>query len=113
MPENQIINQIMNDNALAREVMDHLLADKELVYETLEANKPLRQELLTDLMEHYCLSQAEFAEKTGAENARITRDVSNGILTPVHIFGDKKYCYTRVYWKVEVKHYTKYVEVNS
>ena len=61
MPENQIINQIMNDDALAKNVMEHLLADKELVYETLEANKPLRQELLTDLMERYCLSQAEFA----------------------------------------------------
>ena len=113
MPENQIINQIMNDDALAKNVMEHLLADKELVYETLEANKPLRQELLTDLMEHYCLSQAEFAEKTGAENARITRDVSNGILTPVHIFGDKKYYYTRLFWKEDVKNYAKYVEVTS
>ena len=64
-------------------------------------------------MERYCLSQAEFAEKTGAENARITRDVSNGILTPVHIFGDKKYYYTRLFWKEDVKNYAKYVEVTS
>ena len=43
MPENQIINQIMNDDALAKNVMEHLLADKQLVYETLEENKRLRQ----------------------------------------------------------------------
>lgn len=113
MPENQIINQIMNDDALAKNVMEHLLAEKELLYKTLEENKPLRQELLTDLLDHYCLSQAEFAEKTGADNARITRDVSNETLTPVHIFGDKKYYYTRLFWKEDVKNYTKYVEMTS
>ena len=86
---------------------------RELFYETLDADKPLRQELLTEVLERYCLSQAEFAEKTGAENARITRDVSNGILTPVHIFGDKKYYYTRLFWKEDVKNYAKYVEVTS
>ena len=113
MPDNQILNQIKNDPELAQQVMNHLLTEGELFYETLDADKPLRQELLTDLMERYCLSQAEFAEKTGAENARITRDVSNGILTPVHIFGDKKYYYTRLFWKEDVKNYAKYVEVTS
>ena len=113
MPDNQIINQIKNDPELAQQVMNHLLTERELFYETLDADKPLRQELLTDILERYCLSQAEFAEKTGAENARITRDVSNGILTPVHIFGDKKYYYTRLFWKEDVKNYAKYVEVTS
>ena len=113
MPENQIINQIKNDPELAQQVMNHLLTEGELFYETLDADKPLRQELLTEVLERYCLSQAEFAEKTGAENARITRDVSNGILTPVHIFGDKKYYYTRLFWKEDVKNYAKYVEVTS
>ena len=93
--------------------MNHLLTEGELFYETLDADKPLRQELLTEVLERYCLSQAEFAEKTGAENARITRDVSNGILTPMHIFGDKKYYYTRLFWKEDVKNYAKYVEVTS
>lgn len=113
MPDNQILNQIKNDPVLAQQVMNHLLTERELFYETLDADKPLRQELLTDILERYCLSQAEFAEKTGAENARITRDVSNGILTPVHIFGDKKYYYTRLFWKEDVKNYAKYVEVTS
>ena len=113
MPDNQILNQIKNDPVLAQQVMNHLLTERELFYETLDADKPLRQELLTDMLERYCLSQAEFAEKTGAENARITRDVSNGILTPVHIFGDKKYYYTRLFWKEDVKNYAKYVEVTS
>jgi len=113
MPDKQILNQIMNDDALAKDVLAYLLAEKELVYETLEANKPLRQELLTDLLDRYCLSQAEFAEKTGAENARVTRDVGNGILTPVHIFGDKKYYYTRLFWKEDVKNYAKYVRMTS
>ena len=113
MPDNQILNQIKNDPELAQQVMNHLLTERELFYETLDADKPLRQELLTDMLERYCLSQAEFAEKTGAENARITRDVSNGILTPVHIFGDKKYYYTRLFWKEDVKNYAKYVEVTS
>ncbi len=113
MPDNQILNQIKNDPELAQQVMNHLLTERELFYETLDADKPLRQELLTDILERYCLSQAEFAEKTGAENARITRDVSNGILTPVHIFGDKKYYYTRLFWKEDVKNYAKYVEVTS
>ena len=113
MPDNQILNQIKNDPELAQQVMNHLLTEGELFYETLDADKPLRQELLTDMLERYCLSQAEFAEKTGAENARITRDVSNGILTPVHIFGDKKYYYTRLFWKEDVKNYAKYVEVTS
>ena len=113
MPDNQILNQIKNDPELAQQVMNHLLTEGELFYETLDADKPLRQELLTDILERYCLSQAEFAEKTGAENARITRDVSNGILTPVHIFGDKKYYYTRLFWKEDVKNYAKYVEVTS
>ena len=113
MPDNQILNKIKNDPVLAQQVMNHLLTERELFYETLDADKPLRQELLTDILERYCLSQAEFAEKTGAENARITRDVSNGILTPVHIFGDKKYYYTRLFWKEDVKNYAKYVEVTS
>ena len=113
MPDNQILNQIKNDPELAQQVMNHLLTERELFYETLDADKPLRQELLTEVLERYCLSQAEFAEKTGAENARITRDVSNGILTPVHIFGDKKYYYTRLFWKEDVKNYAKYVEVTS
>ena len=113
MPDNQILNQIKNDPELAQQVMNHLLTEGELFYETLDADKPLRQELLTDMLERYCLSQAEFAEKTGAENARITRDVSNGILTPVHIFGDKKYYCTRLFWKEDVKNYAKYVEVTS
>ena len=113
MPDNQILNQIKNDPELAQQVMNHLLTEGELFYETLDADKPLRQELLTEILERYCLSQAEFAEKTGAENARITRDVSNGILTPVHIFGDKKYYYTRLFWKEDVKNYAKYVEVTS
>ncbi len=113
MPDNQILNKIKNDPELAQQVMNHLLTEGELFYETLDADKPLRQELLTDMLERYCLSQAEFAEKTGAENARITRDVSNGILTPVHIFGDKKYYYTRLFWKEDVKNYAKYVEVTS
>ena len=113
MPDNQILNKIKNDPELAQQVMNHLLTERELFYETLDADKPLRQELLTDVLERYCLSQAEFAEKTGAENARITRDVSNGILTPVHIFGDKKYYYTRLFWKEDVKNYAKYVEVTS
>jgi Trp operon repressor len=113
MPDNQILNQIKNDPELAQQVMNHLLTEGELFYETLDADKPLRQELLTEVLERYCLSQAEFAEKTGAENARITRDVSNGILTPVHIFGDKKYYYTRLFWKEDVKNYAKYVEVTS
>ena len=113
MPDNQILNQIKNDPELAQQIMNHLLTEGELFYETLDADKPLRQELLTEVLERYCLSQAEFAEKTGAENARITRDVSNGILTPVHIFGDKKYYYTRLFWKEDVKNYAKYVEVTS
>ena len=113
MPDNQILNQIKNDPELAQQVMNHLLTERELFYETLDADKPLRQELLTEVLERYCLSQAEFAEKTGAENARITRDVSNGILTPMHIFGDKKYYYTRLFWKEDVKNYAKYVEVTS
>ena len=113
MPDNQILNQIKNDPELAQQVMNHLLTEGELFSETLDADKPLRQELLTEVLERYCLSQAEFAEKTGAENARITRDVSNGILTPVHIFGDKKYYYTRLFWKEDVKNYAKYVEVTS
>ena len=113
MPDNQILNQIKNDPELAQQVMNHLLTEGELFYETVDADKPLRQELLTEVLERYCLSQAEFAEKTGAENARITRDVSNGILTPVHIFGDKKYYYTRLFWKEDVKNYAKYVEVTS
>ncbi|MGB5140855.1 MAG: hypothetical protein WBO59_04745 [Trichococcus flocculiformis] len=113
MPDNQILNQIKNDPELAQQVMNHLLTEGELFYQTLDADKPLRQELLTEVLERYCLSQAEFAEKTGAENARITRDVSNGILTPVHIFGDKKYYYTRLFWKEDVKNYAKYVEVTS
>ena len=113
MPDNQILNKIKNDPELAQQVMNHLLTEGELFYETLDADKPLRQELLTEVLERYCLSQAEFAEKTGAENARITRDVSNGILTPVHIFGDKKYYYTRLFWKEDVKNYAKYVEVTS
>ena len=113
MPDNQKLNQIKNDPELAQQVMNHLLTEGELFYETLDADKPLRQELLTEVLERYCLSQAEFAEKTGAENARITRDVSNGILTPVHIFGDKKYYYTRLFWKEDVKNYAKYVEVTS
>ena len=113
MPDNQILNQIKNDPELAQQVMNHLLTERELFYETLDADKPLRQELLTEVLERYCLSQAEFAEKTGAEIARITRDVSNGILTPVHIFGDKKYYYTRLFWKEDVKNYAKYVEVTS
>ena len=113
MPDNQILNQIKNDPELAQQVMNHLLTEGELFYETLDADKPLRQELLTEVLERYCLSQAEFAEKTGAENARITRDVSNGILTPMHIFGDKKYYYTRLFWKEDVKNYAKYVEVTS
>ena len=113
MPDNQILNQIKNDPELAQQVMNHLLTEGELFYETLDADKPLRQELLTDILERYCLSQAEFADETGAENARITRDVSNGILTPVHIFGDKKYYYTRLFWKEDVKNYAKYVEVTS
>ena len=113
MPDNQILNQIKNDPELAQQVMNHLLTEGELFYETLDADKPLRQELLTDMLERYCLSQAEFADETGAENARITRDVSNGILTPVHIFGDKKYYYTRLFWKEDVKNYAKYVEVTS
>ena len=113
MPDNQILNKIKNDPELAQQVMNHLLTERELFYETLDADKPLRQELLTEVLERYCLSQAEFAEKTGAENARITRDVSNGILTPVHIFGDKKYYYTRLFWKEDVKNYAKYVEVTS
>ena len=113
MPDNQILNQIKNDPELAQQVMNHLLTEGELFYETLDADKPLRQELLTDMLERYCLSQAEFADETGAENARITRDVSNGILTPVHIFGDKKYYYTRLFWKEDVKNYATYVEVTS
>ena len=113
MPDNQILNQIKNDPELAQQVMNHLLTEGELFYETLDADKPLRQELLTEVLERYCLSQAEFAEKTGAANARITRDVSNGILTPVHIFGDKQYYYTRLFWHEDVKNYAKYVEVTS
>jgi hypothetical protein len=113
MPDKQILNQIMNDDALAKDVLAYLLAEKELVYETLEANKPLRQELLTDLLDRYCLSQAEFAEKTNSENSRITRDVNKGILTPVHIFGDKKYYYTRLFWKEDASSYAKYVAVTS
>ena len=85
MPDNQILNQIKNDPELAQQVMNHLLTEGELFYETLDADKPLRQELLTDMLERYCLSQAEFADETGAENARITRDVNGGVLTPAHV----------------------------
>ena len=31
----------------------------------------------------------------------------------MHIFGDKKYYYTRLFWKEDVKNYAKYVEVTS
>ena len=48
MPDNQILNQIKNDPELAQQVMNHLLTEGELFYETLDADKPLRQELLTD-----------------------------------------------------------------
>ena len=113
MPDNQIINQIKNDPELAQQVMNHLLTERELFYETLDANKPLRQELLTDMLERYCLSQAEFADETGAENARITRDVTGGVLTPAHVFGNKKYYYTRLFWKEDVENYANYVEVAS
>lgn len=113
MPDNQIINQITNDPELAQQVMNHLLTERELFYETLDANKPLRQELLTDMLERYCLSQAEFADETGAENARITRDVNGGVLTPAHVFGNKKYYYTRLFWKEDIKNYAKYVDMTS
>ena len=113
MPDNQIINQITNDPELAQQVMNHLLTERELFYETLDANKPLRQELLTDMLERYCLSQAEFADETGAENARITRDVNGGVLTPAHVFGNKKYYYTRLFWKEDIKNYATYVEMTS
>ena len=113
MPDNQIINQIKNDPELAQQVMNHLLTERELFYETLDANKPLRQELLTDMLERYCLSQAEFADETGAENARITRDVTGGVLTPAHVFGNKKYYYTRLFWKEDIKNYAKYVDMTS
>ncbi|WP_319466883.1 hypothetical protein [uncultured Trichococcus sp.] len=65
MPDNQILNQIKNDPELAQQVMNHLLTERELFYETLDANTPLRQELLTDMLERYCLSQAEFADENG------------------------------------------------
>ena len=113
MPDNQIINQIKNDPELAQQVMNHLLTERELFYETLDADKPLRQELLTDILERYCLSQAEFADETGAENARITRDVNGGVLTPAHVFGNKKYYYTRLFWKEDIKNYATYVEMTS
>lgn len=113
MPDNQILNQIKNDPELAQQVMNHLLTERELFYETLDANKPLRQELLTDMLERYCLSQAEFADETGAENARITRDVNGGVLTPAHVFGNKKYYYTRLFWKEDIKNYAKYVDMTS
>ena len=113
MPDNQILNQIKNDTVLAQQVMNHLLTERELFYETLDADKPLRQELLTDILERYCLSQAEFADETGAENARITRDVNGGVLTPAHVFGNKKYYYTRLFWKEDIKNYAKYVQVAS
>jgi len=113
MPDNQIINQIKNDPELAQQVMNHLLTERELFYETLDADKPLRQELLTDILERYCLSQAEFADETGAENARITRDVNGGVLTPAHVFGNKKYYYTRLFWKEDIKNYATYVDMTS
>ena len=113
MPDNQILNQIKNDPVLAQQVMNHLLTERELFYETLDANKPLRQELLTDILERYCLSQAEFADETGAENARITRDVNGGVLTPAHVFGNKKYYYTRLFWKEDIKNYATYVDMTS
>lgn len=113
MPDNQILNQIKNDPELAQQVMNHLVTERELFYETLDANKPLRQELLTDMLERYCLSQAEFADETGAENARITRDVNGGVLTPAHVFGNKKYYYTRLFWKEDIKNYAKYVDMTS
>lgn len=113
MPDNQILNQIKNDPELAQQVMNHLLTERELFYETLDADKPLRQELLTDILERYCLSQAEFADETGAENARITRDVNGGVLTPAHVFGNKKYYYTRLFWKEDIKNYATYVEMTS
>lgn len=113
MPDNQILNQIKNDPELAQQVMNHLLTERELFYETLDADKPLRQELLTDMLERYCLSQAEFADETGAENARITRDVNGGVLTPAHVFGNKKYYYTRLFWKEDIKNYATYVEMTS
>ena len=113
MPDNQILNQIKNDPELAQQVMNHLLTERELFYETLDADKPLRQELLTDILERYCLSQAEFADETGAENARITRDVNGGVLTLAHVFGNKKYYYTRLFWKEDIKNYATYVEMTS
>lgn len=113
MPDNQILNQIKNDPELAQQVMNHLLTERELFYETLDADKPLRQELLTDILERYCLSQAEFADETGAENARITRDVNGGVLTPAHVFGNKKYYYTRLFWKEDIKNYATYVDMTS
>ena len=108
-----ILNQIKNDPELAQQVMNHLLTEGELFYVTLDADKPLRQELLTDVLERYCLSQAEFADETGAENARISRVVNGGVLTPAHVFGNKKYYYTRLFWKEDIKNYAKYVEVTS
>ena len=113
MPDNQILNKIKNDPELAQQVMNHLLTEGELFYETLDADKPLRQELLTDMLERYCLSQAEFADETGAENARITRDVNGGVLTPAHVFGNKKYYYTRLFWKEDIKNYATYVDMTS
>ena len=113
MPDNQILNQIKNDPVLAQQVINHLLTERELFYETLDADKPLRQELLTDILERYCLSQAEFADETGAENARITRDVNGGVLTPAHVFGNKKYYYTRLFWKEDIKNYATYVDMTS
>jgi len=113
MPKKDILDELQKDQQLAKEVLSHLLAEEEMVYETLTDNFPLRQELLGNLLEKYCLSQAEFAEATGADNARITRDVDAGNLRPVHVFGNKKYYYTRLFWKDDIEKYSYYVEISS
>ena len=38
MPDNQILNKIKNDPELAQQVMNHLLTERELFYETLDAD---------------------------------------------------------------------------
>lgn len=113
MPKKEILDELRNDRQLATEVLSHFLAEEEMVYAALDGNLPLRQRVLSQLLDRYCLSQAEFAEATGADNAKITRDVEAGHLTPVHVFGQKKYYYTRLFLKDDVEKYAYYVEVST
>lgn len=113
MPKKDIWDELQNDSQLKKEVLTHLLAEEEAVYAVLDENLPLRQELTSRILDRYCLSQAEFAEATGADNAKITRDVDAGNLRTVHVFGNKKYYYTRLFWKDDIEKYSYYVELTT